>query len=195
MTTLPALLGRRAPPADLRAFLDDAGPAGRTAALAALSRADQRALYELAGDDRPVTLDDFVPPGAAGPIPHRGYNTLPLPAFGRAFTKWMVRTPAGVGGYNASPLRLLVGPGYFTLRETEGDERRHGGVVVDYYRLPGGPFPADWPWVIPNWLGPQAFVYGWCHDYLRRVSDHVTIGAAFKWGVPVQSWFVLHRDG
>jgi hypothetical protein len=29
---------------------------------------------------------------------------------------------------------------------------------------------------------------------MRKVSDHVTIGAAFKWGRPVGSWFVLCRD-
>lgn len=190
MTTLPVLLGRRAPLGDLRAFLDDAGPDGRSTALAALTRGEQAALYASAG---PCTLDDFVPSGVSAPIPHAGHNTLPLPAAGRAFTKWMVRGPSGIGGYNASPLRLLVGPGYFTLRETVGDEQRQGAVVVDYYTLPPGPFPADWPWRYPNWLGPQAFVYGWCHDYLRKVSDHVTIGEAWKWGRCVQSWFVLHR--
>jgi hypothetical protein len=75
-----------------------------------------------------------------------------------------------------------------------GDEQRHGGVVVDYYRTPTGEFPAGWPWVRPNWLGLQAFVYGWCHDYMRGVGRHVTIGAAWKWGRPVGSWFVLARE-
>jgi hypothetical protein len=191
MSTLPVLLGRRAPVTDLASFLDDAGPEGRVAALVALNGSEQQALYELAGA---ATLEDFVPSGATGPVAHRGWNTLPLPAFGRAFTKWMVRGPSGIGGYNASPFRWLIGPGYFVLRDTVGEEQRHGVVVVDYYRVPQGPFPADWPWVVPSWFGPQALVYGWCHDYLRRVSADVTIGAAYKWGRPVGSWFVLHRE-
>lgn len=190
-TTLPTLLGRRAPVADLGRLLDDLGPEGRPAALAALGRAEQQALYELAG---PADLEAFTRPAGSPPVPHLGWNTLPLPAFGRAFTKWMVHTPAGIGGYNASPFRLLIGPGYFTLRATVGEEQAHGTVVVDYYTTPAGPFPADWPWVFPSWLGPQALVYGWCHDYLRRVSDDVTIGAAYKWGRSVGSWFVLCRD-
>jgi hypothetical protein len=79
------------------------------------------------------------------------------------------------------------------LRPTVGDEQQHGGVVVDYYETPRAPVPDGWPWIRPNWLGLQALVYGWCHDYMRRVSSDVTIGAAFKWGRPVGSWFVLAR--
>lgn len=193
MSDLPALLHRRAPVADLARCLADLAPTDRAAALARLGRADQRALYERSAEGPPADLDEMVPAG--GPVAHLGWNTLPLPAFGRAFTKWMVRGPEGVGGYNASPFRWLLGPGYFTLRATVGAERAHGAVVVDYLRTPPGPFPPDWPWVIPAWLGPQAAVYGWCHDYLRRVGPDVTIGAAFKWGFPVGSWFVLLRGG
>ena len=80
MSTLPVLLGRRAPVTELASFLDDAGPEGRVAALAALNRAEQQALYELAG---PATLEDFVPEGTPSPVAHRGWNTLPLPAFGQ----------------------------------------------------------------------------------------------------------------
>lgn len=196
MTSLPSLLERRAPARDLHAFLDDAGHDARVAALAALTRAEQRALYETAAHAEPLTLDDFVPPAVSplAPVPHHGVNTLPLPEIGRRFVKTMVRQADGsVMGWNQSPFAWLIGPGYFTLRATEGDEQRHGAIVVDYYRTPTGPVPEAWPWIRPNWLGLQAFVYGWCHDYLRRVSSDVTIGAAYKWGRPVGSWFVLTR--
>jgi hypothetical protein len=192
--SLPVLISRGAPLSDLASYLAEFGPEARRTALAALGRAEQRTLYELAGAGPPVTLDDFVPAGATAPVAHHGFNTLPVPQFGRSFTKWMVRGPTGIGGYNASPFRPLMGPGYFVLRPTEGDEQRHGAVVVDYYRVPAGPFPPDWPWVVPSWFGPQALIYGWCHDYLRRVCPGVTIGAAYKWGYPVQSWFVLYSN-
>ena len=196
MTTLPVLLERRAPARDLSAFLDDAGHDGRLAALAALTRAQQRALYEAAAVAEPLSLDDLVPADRAplAPVPHHGFNTLPVTASGRSFVKCMIRHEDGaVIGYSQSPFGWLIGPGYFALRATVGDERQQSGVVVDYYRTPTGPVPAGWPRIRPNWLGLQALIYGWCHDYLRRVSRDVTIGAAWKWGRPVGSWFALTR--
>lgn len=195
-STLPALLERRAPGRDLHAFLDDIGHDGRVQALSALGRAEQRLLYESAAGAEPLGLDDFVPSTRAPlvPVPHHGFNTLPLPAAGRSFVKRMVRQGDGtVIGWNDSPFAWLIGPGYFTLRPTVGDEQQYGGVVVDYYLTPDGPKPDGWPWIRPNWLGLQALVYGWCHDYMRRVSSDVTIGAAWKWGRPVGSWFALTR--
>lgn len=194
MITLPALLELRAPAREVASLLDDLGHEGRLATLASLGRGQQRALYEAAAGAEPLTLDDFTLPREGALASHHGFNTLPLPSSGRSFVKEMTRRPDGsVVGWNRSPYAWLIGPGCFVLRPTEGDERVHGGVVVDYTRTPWGPVPDGWPRVRPNWLGLQAFVYGWCHDYLRRVSRDVTIGAAYKWGVPVRSWFVLAR--
>ena len=197
MDHLPTLLDRRAPPSDVGALLDGMDTAGRRAALSALTGPQQRALYEGAEHEAPLALEDFVPAGRPplSPIAHHGFNTLPLPSSGRRFTKWMTRQTDGtVVGWNDSPWAWLIGPGYFVLRPSEGEERRHGSVVVDYYHTPRGEVPARWPRVRPNWLGLQFLVYGWCHDHLRRVGRHVTIGAAWKWGRPVGSWFVLARD-
>jgi len=198
MTTasLPRLLDDRVPLAELSAALDGMSHTERLDALAALTRSQQRQLYEAAADAPPLTLEAFVGTEARLVVPHRGYNTLPLPAVGRRFTKWMCRQPdGGVAGWNDAPAAWLIGPGYFTLRATQGDETAHGGVVVDYYRTPSRDgMPDHWPWIRPNWLGLQAFVYGWCHDYMRPVSQHVTIGAAYKWGRSVGSWFVLCRE-
>ena len=193
---LPRLLDDRAPLADLASTLDAMTHPERVDTLARLTRAQQRQLYEAAVDAPPLTLDAFVGSEARLVVPHHGYNTLPLPAVGRRFTKWMCRQPSGgVAGWNDSPFWRLIGPGYFTLRETVDEERVHSGVVVDYYRTPSRDgMPDRWPWVLPNWFGPQALIYGWCHDYMRQVSEHVTIGAAFKWGRPVGSWFVLCRE-
>lgn len=192
--TLRDLIESGASAASLAAHLDGLDHAGRVAESHQLGRRHQRDLYDGASPTAPLTLADFAdrPMVAIG---HHGWNTFPGPSVVRRFVKRMVRQPDGrVGGYNDAPLGWLVGPGYFRLRQTVGDEQRHAPVVVDYHQLPTGPMPDGWPRRIPNWLGPQALIYGWCHDYLRRVSDHVTIGSAFKWGVPVGSWFVLVRE-
>jgi hypothetical protein len=196
MSSLPRLLDDRAPLAELASALDAMTHGQRIESLAALTRAQQRQLYEAAATAPALTLADFVGSTPRTVVPHRGYNTLPLTASGRRFTKWMCRQPGGaVAGWNDSPWAWLIGPGFFTLRDTTGPESEHGAIVVDYYRTPSRDgMPDHWPWIRPNWLGLQAFVYGWCHDYMRKVSDHVTIGAAFKWGRPVGSWFVLCRD-
>ncbi len=195
MTTLPRLLDDRAPIAQLAQVLDAMTHAQRVEVLAGLTRAQQRQLYEAAADAEPLTLEDFVGARLGEVVPHRGYNTLPLPAVGRRFTKWMCRQPNAVAGWNDAPAAWLIGPGYFTLRPTDADRVERGAIVVDYFTTPSRDhMPDHWPWVRPNWLGLQAFVYGWCHDYMRRVSQHVTIGAAYKWGVPVGSWFVLCRE-
>ncbi|MCB9688933.1 MAG: hypothetical protein H6735_28080 [Alphaproteobacteria bacterium] len=197
MDTLPALLDGGARGTDVAALLDEMDLAGRRAALQALTGRQQQALYESAADAAPLSLDDFVPGTLAPltPIAHHGVNTLPLPTSGRLFTKWMTRQTDGtIAGWNGSPWAWLIGPGYFVLRPSEGDEQRYGSAVVDYYQTPRGELPSSWPWVRPNWLGLQALVYGWCHDHMRRVGNHVTIGAAWKWGRPVGSWFVLARE-
>jgi len=180
--------------ADIAALLDGLDHDARVAATRELDTAQQRRLYELASSDHDLELSDMVD-RPLRVVTHAGWNTLPLPAVGRRFAKEMVRQPDGrIAGYNRAPLGWAIGPGYFVLRQTIGDEQRHAPIVVDYFQTPKGELPAEWPRVLPNWFGPQALIYGWCRDYLRRVSDHVTIGAAFKLGRPGGSYFVLVRD-
>ena len=174
--------------ADIAAHLDALGPDARREAVIGLGRAHQRALYDRAADAPPLTLEDLVPAGDLRPVAHRGWNTLPLPASGKRFTKWMARSEGQVVGYNDSPFGWLIGPGYFVVQPGDGT------LVVDYYQVPSGPVPEGWPWVRPNWLGLQVLIYGFTRDVLRRVSRHVTIGAAYKHGFAVGSWFVLVRE-
>jgi len=174
-------------------LLDALDHDARVEACQQLDTRHQRRMYELAPIEG-LALGDMVG-RPLRVVSHVGWNTLPLPRFGRRFVKEMVRQPDGrIGGWNRAPLAALIGPGYFVLRQTVGDEQHHGPLVVDYYQTPRGELPAEWPWVRPNWLGIQALIYGWCLDYLRPVSEHVTIGAAFKFGRPVGSYFVLVRD-
>ncbi len=180
--------------APVAAWLNAASSAERVEAMASLTRGDQAALWALAADAAPLTVDDFV--GATHvAVPHRGANTLPLPAFGRRFTKWMVRCDDGtVGGWNDSPLWPWIGPGFFVLRPSVGAELARGGVVVDYHQIPPADLPEGWPRRRPNWLGLQVFIYFHTRDVMRRVTDDVTIGLATKYGWSMRSWFALVRE-
>ena len=183
---------------ELAAWLDGMDHAGRMAAMATSSRAEQRRLWELAEKSAPLTLDHFLPP-SVGPrteVIHHGRNSLPV---FRSFQKRMSRPEDGSArafGYNEGSTRALIGPGYFVLHETLGHPgwEERGAQVVDYFMMPDGPVPAGWPKVIPNSQGPQILVYHRTRDFMRGVSAHVSIGAAFKVESPMHSWFTLVRE-
>ena len=175
------------------AWLDALSPSARLAEIRATGPRAQRRLWQLARG-RAVDPDDIVPPGY-GPLEtvrHYGRNTLP--AF-RQFEKRFCRPPAGeppvLWGYNEGLTRQVVGPGCFICRATPGDTR--GSMVVDYYDVPPGK-PADWPRVKHNKQGLQRFVYAEMHDFLRRVSHHVTIGRAYRRDRETPNCFLLCRE-
>lgn len=186
----------------IAAYLDGLGPAERLAETRTLDRSDQRRLYQKAASAAPLTLDDFVPAGVAPrtQVIHDGRNTLPLPSSLKLFQKRFARAPDGAGarlfGYNQSPFLRTIGPGFFVAVPTAGrpDWEARGAVVVDYFQIPDGPVPAGWPEVIPNTRGLQRFVYHRTRDFLRRVSAHVTIGAAYKVEKALDHYFILCRE-
>lgn len=164
-----------------------------------LSRARQRMLYEKASESAPIDLAHFV--GETSPraeVIHDGLNTLPVPSPLRRFQKRFCR-PEGradqVFGYNEGPTRRLVGPGYFVGVETRGKPHweARGAIVIDYYRVPDAAVSEHWPRVVPNSVGLQRFVYQGTRDFMRRVSRHVSIGAAFKAERPLDHYFILCR--
>jgi hypothetical protein len=127
---------------------------------------------------------------------HYGKNSQPV---FRNFEKRWVRPkghPGELWGYNETPVRPLIGPGYFVARRTDDDGADpRGGVVVDYFRVP----PEDtvipgWPPVRPNSRGLQRFVYDKTRDYMRRVSSHCSIGIAYRLESRVMGYFVLCRE-
>ena len=185
----------------LAAYLDGLAPAERLAETRTLSRRDQRRLYQRAAGSAPLTLDDFVP-ASIGPrieVIHHGRNTLPLPAPLRLFQKRMCRPETGKGrlfGYNQSPFIRPIGPGFFVTIPTAGKSawEARGAIVVDYYQVPDGPVAAGWPEVIPNSKGLQRFVYHHTRDFMRRVSAHVTVGAAYKGEKSLDHYFMLCRE-
>ena len=185
---------------DIRAvasFLDGLDDAGRWAAVQRLDRARQRVLYRKAS--AAMDLGDLV--GDTRPrveVVHDGINTLPVPPALRRFQKrFCVSDDGRLFGYNEGPLRRLIGPGYFVAKSTVDNVawREHGGVVVDYFEVPDGAVAGGWPPIVPNSKGLQRFVYDGTRDFLRVVSEHVCIGAAFKGDRPMDHYFVLCRRG
>ena len=201
-------------PEPVAAFLDGLSPDARLAETRTLDRAQQRRLYRAAERSAPLTLADFVPPGTAPctAVRHHGRNTLPLPGGLKLFEKRMAlpftmgetpKPPAqpheGGGrlfGYNHSPFLSTVGPGFFVTVLTAGNPEweARGAVVVDYFQIPDGPVPEGWPKVVPNDHGLQVFVYNRTRDFMRKVSAHVTIGAAYKEETPLDHYFILVRQ-
>ncbi len=186
--------------AQIGAWLDGLPHADRLAASRSLDRGQQRRLYEKAAKAAPLTMDDFVPPSVGDRVEviHFGRNTLPLPGSWKLFEKRFCR-PAGGGdrlfGYNESPTRGLIGPGFFVMVPTKGNPawEARGSLVVDYFQVPDAPVVEGWPTVVPNTSGLQFFVYNKTRDFMRKVSTHLTIGAAYKVEDPLGHYFVLLR--
>lgn len=189
--------------AALAAHLDAADHATRVAETRELGHAAQKRLYELGADAPPLDVAYFVPPDRAPrqEVRHHGRNTLPVPRAFRFFEKRMCRPDQGdaVGrafGYNQGVTVKLLGPGYFVLRPTAGhaEWEPRGAIVVDYFQVPDGAVAEGWPKVVPNSVGLQTLVYNGTRDFMRGVSRHVSIGAAFKGERSLGHYFVLARE-
>jgi hypothetical protein len=184
---------------DVAAYLDGLDGDGRWRQVRRLDRDRQRTLYRKASGVA-IDLNHFVgDAGARVEVIHDGLNTLPAPPPLRRFQKRFCR-PHGAGvtrlfGYNEGPTRRLLGPGYFVATPTDQAHEwaAHGGVVVDYFLIPDAAVAEGWPAVVPNSKGLQRFVFHETRDFMRRVSAHVSVGAAFKRDKPLDHYFVLCR--
>jgi len=180
------------------AHLDGLSADERWRQVAALGRDHQRMLFEKAA---PIDFAHFV--GGAAPreeVIHDGVNTLPLPPPLRRFQKRFCRMAHAsdrLSGYNEGPTRALVGPGYFVAIETADKPAwaARGAVVVDYFQVPTSrdEIAPHWPPIVANNWRLQRFVYDQTRDFMRRVSRHVSVGAAFKRERPLDHYFVLCR--
>jgi hypothetical protein len=192
--------GGLTPMAEITAALDAMTHPARLAAVRSLSTVDLANLYERAAECEPVTMEHFVP--ADRPelteVVHHGLNSLP--AF-RTFQKRFCRSTnrrdlRTIYGYNEGITRPLLGPGFFVTHPTEGVEHwePRGAVVIDYHLEPDGPLSSTWPHFKPNSHGLQHFVYDRTRDFMRRVSEHVSIGSAYKDEDRMDTYFVLCRE-
>jgi hypothetical protein len=190
--TLVELLKRERPDRRaIAAYLDSLSHAERMAEITQLSGPRlQRRLWEAVADAPLVTLADMVPADAAPlrEVIFHGKNSLP--AF-TLFQKRFCRSPRGrdeLWGYNHQTLAWLTGPGYFVVHDD-----RTRGAAIDYREVPPER-PASWPEIQPNDRGFSRFVYKGMIDYMRRVSQHVFIGAATRNGKELGNYFILCRE-
>lgn len=176
------------------AYLDGLEPTARLAATRALARKDQQLLYGKAAASAPLEVHWFA--DSAQPVEHRGKNSLPVPTIFREFSKVfsLAEDSERLFGYNEGILRPVIGPGCFvaySTAEAPAAWQDRGSVVIDYFQVPDGPVPSSFPRVVPNSRGLQYFVYHKTRDFMRGVSQHVSIGAAYKGEEPIGQYFVL----
>jgi hypothetical protein len=189
--TLEKLLSAPRPePESIARLLDGLSHAERMHCVLELRRAQLQALYARVEGFARLGLDDLVPQSCApfAAVTHHGRYSLPL------FTRFQKRfyrlgDPAAVGGANFQSTSWLTGPGYFVARPSErGDQ-----IVIDYSQLPEQA-PQGWPALRDNDHGISRLVFAGMTDTLRRVSQHVSIGAAAKRGKEIEAYFVLCRE-
>jgi len=192
--------GGLTPMAEITATLDAMTHPERVRAVRSLSATDLANLFERAAECEPVTMEHFVPQDRPEltEVIHHGLNSLP--AF-RTFQKRFCRSTdlrgqRAIFGYNEGITRPLIGPGFFVTHPTQGVEHweSRGAVVVNYHLEPDGPLSSTWPHFKPNSQGLQHFVYYRTRDFMRRVSDHVSIGSAYKDEHKMNAYFVLCRE-
>ncbi len=181
-TELKSLLS--ADPMDLAAVaahLDGLEPTARVAAVRTITGKEQQTIWH-AAEGQGATLADLVPEDAGATVEVINFGKNSLPVFTH-FEKRMCRVPGEddkLYGYNEGATRPFVGPGYFVAH----DFPERGEVGIDYMQVPpdDAPLPEGWPAIKPNESGVQRFVYAGMVDYMRKVSQTVTIGRAYKGG-------------
>ena len=201
---LTSLIGGDAAIGAIAIYLDALEATQREREVTALGRRDQARLFEKADDAPPIRLWHFVPAALAEltPVHHPGRNTIATFDHFQRFEKRFTR-PAGerdrLFGYNHSNAWFIT-PGYFVAYETTGNAQweARGGVVVDYHMTPDAAVPTAWPKVVPNRRGLQRLVYHLTRDFMRTVSDHVSIGRASRdderGDQILDYWFTLCRQ-
>jgi hypothetical protein len=171
--------------ATLEAHLDAREPLARIGECRALSARHLARLWELTAGGL-LALDDFL--GSDGkPMEFAGKNSLPMFTH---FEKHFVRHGGEVVGINVGATSFATGPGYFTCDVTD---EKPGEVRFDYTRVPSEKPVEQWPSPRSNASGISFFVYRNMHDYNRRVSKDVVIGAATRLGKPIGQYYVLAR--
>ncbi len=204
MASLKEMIAASAHMDAIGAWLDGLEHEARVAQVTGLSAGELAALYALA-DGRDVELDHFVPAGAAPGVEvvHHGVNSLPV--IGGTFRKRFTRAASGdelLYGFNdndgfVSSIGWFTGPGYFAVRPRgcNNPDGRSGSdqLFIDYYEQPEETPMAGWPDPKPAMGWSAGLVFGQMCDYMWRVSEHVSIGAAWKKGKPVGQYFALVR--
>ncbi len=172
-------------------YLDGLTHEERVAEMRTIPGRQMALLWEAEGKSRKkLSVNSFVPKDVPNcvAVRHIGRNSLPL---FNDFEKRFARPKSDAKelyGYNHSDAMGLVGPGQFVL----GKGKAKGEMDVDYYRIP--PVRIDgFPKLQKNTFGLSFFVYGNMVDVMRHVSEHITVGRAYKYGDETGNYFLLCR--
>ena len=175
----------------LAELLDGLGHEGRVHTMRGWDKKKMAAIFDACAG-RSISIEQVVPSsiGADVEVIHDLRNTLPL--FSDAQKRFARTADEAIGGYNRQHgIARVSEPGYFTVRAGEGEHANE--LVIDYGKVPSSK-PASWPAIESNDQGfLNGIVWGGMVDYLRRVSQHVSIGAATKGGKPIGQYFALVR--
>jgi hypothetical protein len=174
--------------------LDRMDAKNRLFTVLSIERDEQRTLWSLC-EGQSLNAEHFVPSGieAMKEVIHHGKNTLPAHNF---FQKRFARADDDSGdlyGFNHQTLAWLTGPGYFVAHSASDEPNAPSDYVIDYTRIPPKK-PEAWPALLVNEARLGRFVYAGTKDYMRRVSEHVSIGRAYRQGKPMNAWFILCRE-
>jgi hypothetical protein len=179
--TLSELLDRPASTGeDVAAHARGLAGARRLEECLSLSPARQKRLWDLA---RGVPPEDGLLASSGAEV-FVGRNSLRLFSH---FEKWFARQDGRIVGCNRHSLSRVIGPGYFTVTD-DGP----GRLAFDYGSVPAQA-PQGWAPVAPNSGALARPVYGDLLDRVAWISPDVLIGAAFRAGKAMHSYFVLVR--
>ncbi len=173
----------------IAASLDAMTHAERLSQIVEVAGRLQGDLFEMA-EGRTMGADYFVPDGLMDTeVIHWGRNFAP--AFNR-FQKRFARVGDEVVGYNEQTFKAFTGPGCFVGEVLEGPG---GGsqFAINYTKTPKGALPT-WPAIQPSGVRLGRFVYGGAHDWMWKVSEHVSVGRPHKKGRWEDQWFLLTRE-
>ncbi|MEZ4372616.1 MAG: hypothetical protein R3B07_17450 [Polyangiaceae bacterium] len=175
--------------------LDRMDHKGRMLMMEQATGADQQALWDLFEGEE-ADADFFVPSGTdpLKEVIHHGKNTLPAHNFFQKRFCLADDESGDLWGYNHQTLDWATGPGYYVAHsvDREKDKEAPSEFVINYTKIPPKK-PESWPVIIPNEKKLGRFVYAGMKDYMRKVSEHISIGRAYK-GKPMSAWFMLCRE-
>lgn len=181
------LVQKGASASDIAQHLDSLAAEERVRQCLALPGKLQPKLFDLAKGQGALDIESFV--GATGEtVIYELKNNLPV--FNISQKRFYKPEEGEVVGYNHTTgvAARFAGPGYFFAGNSEGGE-----LVFDYERLPTLQ-PEGWPEIRPNTGLIPGMTYGNMLDYVRSVSAHTVIGAAYRGGKPRNAWFLLTRS-
>ncbi len=194
-TTGDVLRGANPDAAEIAESFDRLDPAERICQARSLhGRRLQRALWQAVANNPRISVADLIPPDypTETPVVFHGKNSLPVFT---EFQKICFRPDGGppdrYWGYNETPIKRIIGPGYYVLRNTP--DSPHGASAFDYTLRPQRQL-SGWPELRPNQAGLSRFIYNGTIDYMRRVAREVFIGQATREGKGIDSYFVIVRE-